>query len=80
MVVYSVTDGHGNKSEGVVSESCDHLFLCGLKDRSGEPTTFDCEAYHIWSWAEECGFSITAHNIVLDLDKLSVAGWDVTTV
>lgn len=75
--IYVATDTHGNKVKGVVGDVSDNLFLSGLKDTEGEHHTFESEAYHAGSWADDFGFSLVKHTIKLDLESESVTQWIV---
>jgi len=51
--IYLVKDSHGNKTFGVVEESCDTVQICGMFDADSQPLYFETDGYHLEGWCKE---------------------------
>jgi hypothetical protein len=56
--IYLVKDSFNNKDACVVSDSCETVQVCGMKDKNGESLYFESDAYHLDNWCAENGLEI----------------------
>jgi len=55
---YKITDARGEESVDVVMDTCDWISVNG-HDAQGQYQQFDStEAYHVYAWAAEHGFTV----------------------
>jgi hypothetical protein len=65
---YEVTDSNGDTIADVCLDPCDPINVGGV-DKSGKYHQFDTtEAYHVYEWAKQYGFSVEMKGIdILDI-------------
>lgn len=64
---YAVRDACGNVVSVAVDDPSDTVQVWGV-DLIGERKDFESEAYHMSSWAKDCGFEFAREDRVIDVD------------
>jgi len=68
--IYLVKDKFGNTASATCEDSCDTIQIGGLKDKDGQPSYFESDAYHLPQHCKDDGLEYKLIEDIHDFDTL----------